>query len=143
MKTKLYSGVSIILAVLLVFCFASCGKKVDQTGLWEKATYLSDTTLGKGAKTLSLEVKAEEQSVLFTVKTDETTVGAALLAVELIAGDESAYGLYVKKVNGITADYDADQAYWAFYVNGEYATTGVDSTNLDENAKYSLVYTKG
>ncbi len=143
MKTKLYSGVSVLLAVLLVFCFASCGKKVDKTGLWENATYLSDTTLGKGDKTLSVEVKAEEQSVLFTVKTNETTVGAALLAVDLIAGDESAYGLYVKKVNGITADYNVDQAYWAFYINGEYAQTGVDSTDLDESAKYSLVYTKG
>ncbi|MBQ2119193.1 MAG: DUF4430 domain-containing protein, partial [Clostridia bacterium] len=55
----------------------------------------------------------------------------------------SAYGLYVKKVNGITADYDTDKAYWAFYLNGEYASTGVDSTDIDENVKYSLVYTKG
>ncbi len=143
MKTKLYSGVSVVLAILLVFCFASCGKKVDKTGLWEQATYLSDTTLGKGAKTVSVEVKAEDQSVLFTVKTDEKTVGAALLAVDLIAGDNSAYGLYVKKVNGITADYDTDKAYWAFYLNGEYASTGVDSTDIDESVKYSLVYTKG
>ena len=45
---------------------------------------------------------------------------------------------YVKKVNGITADYDADQTYWAFYVNGEYATAGVDSTTIEEGATYSF-----
>ena len=45
----------------------------------------------------------------FEVHTNQATVGAALLELNLIAGDESEYGLYVKTVNGITADYDADQ----------------------------------
>ena len=39
---------------------------------------------------------------------------------------------------GITADYDVDQTYWAFYVNGEYAMTGVDSTAIEEGVAYSL-----
>ena len=37
-----------------------------------------------------------------------------------------------------TADYDVDQTYWAFYVNGEYASTGVDSTKIEEGAAYSF-----
>ena len=52
------------------------------------------------------------------------------------AGDEGEYGLYVKTVNGITADYDKDGAYWAFYVNGEYASSGVDSTPIAEGESY-------
>ena len=56
----------------------------------------------------------------------------------MIAGDESEYGLYVKTVNGITADYDKDGVYWAFYVNGEYAQTGVDSTSITEGDSYSF-----
>ena len=69
--------------------------------------------------------------------------GEALLAEGLIAGSESEYGLYINTVNGIIADWDKDQTYWAFYVNGEYATTGVDSTEITEGATYGLTLTKG
>ena len=44
----------------------------------------------------------------------------------------------MKTVHGITADYDTDQTYWAFYVNGEYAQTGVDSTNVTAGDTYSF-----
>jgi len=78
----------------------------------------------------------------FTVESDgEQTVGAALLKAGLIQGDESEYGLYVKSVNGITADYDADGAYWAFYIDGEYAATGVDATDIEADRVYAFVYT--
>jgi hypothetical protein len=72
------------------------------------------------------------------VKTDKTTVGAALLEVELIAGEDSQYGLYVKTVNGITLDYDKDGKYWAFYIDGEMAMSGVDSTDIAEGATYEF-----
>ena len=60
------------------------------------------------------------------------------LANNLIAGEEGAYGLYVKTVNGITADYDKDQTYWAFYIDGEYAVSGVDTTDIVESSVYTL-----
>lgn len=41
-------------------------------------------------------------------------------------------------VNGIIADYDVDKTYWAFYINGEYAMSGVDTTKIEEGAAYSL-----
>lgn len=140
MKTMLKS-VSLVLAFVLLLSFTACGaQKADD--LWKDAAYTADTTLGDGAKTVTVKVEANDKTVTFTVKTDAETVGAALLENSLIAGDESEYGLYIKKVNGITADYDTDKAYWAFYVNGEYAMSGVDSTNIDESAVYSLVYAK-
>lgn len=64
-----------------------------------------------------------------------------LLAEGLIAGDESDYGLYVTSVNGITADWATENAYWAFYINGEYAQTGVDSTEIVAGTTYELVKT--
>ena len=142
MKKTMQSTISIALAILMLLCLASCGKSVEKTGVWENATYRQDKEFGKGAKTLVVEVKAEEQAVTFTIHTDKDTVGAALLEHELIAGEESAYGLYIKVVNGITADYDVDQSYWAFYVNGEYAMSGADMTEIDEGATYQFVYTK-
>lgn len=65
-------------------------------------------------------------------------VGEALLDVGLIAGEDSEYGLYVKTVNGVTADYDTDQTYWAFYVNGEYAQSGTDSADITVGNAYSF-----
>ena len=141
MKKTFQTYTSLLLAILMLFCLVSCNK-VEKTGLWENATYRRDEEFGKGAKTIVVEVEAEEQVVTFTVHTDKDTVGAALLEHQLISGDEGAYGLYVKVVNGITADYDIDQSYWSFYVNGEYAMSGVDMTEIDESAVYRLVYTK-
>ena len=39
----------------------------------------------------------------------------------------------------MAADYDADGYYWAFYADGEYAPTGVDSTDIAEGVTYALV----
>ena len=58
------------------------------------------------------------------------------MELDLIAGEDGEFGLYVKKVNGITADYDVDQTYWAFYINGEYAMSGVDKTTIAVGESY-------
>ena len=141
MKTAFRSILALVLLLAFVGCLVACNT-VEKTGVWKDATYRKDKEFGDGAKTLTVVVKAEENSITFTVKTDQDTVGAALLEHELIAGEEGAYGLYVKVVNGITADYDVDKSYWAFYVDGEYAMSGVDSTVIDEGAIYTLEYAK-
>lgn len=95
--------------------------------------------LGEGStKFIFTVVDKEGNETQFEIHTDKETVGEALMELELIAGDEGDYGLYVKTVNGITADYDKDGVYWAFYVNGEYAQTGVDSTMITEGDTYSF-----
>ena len=38
----------------------------------------------------------------------------------------------------MTADYDKDGVYWAFYIDGEYAMTGVDATNITDGAQYAF-----
>ena len=91
------------------------------------------------AKTFTFEVVAADgTTTAFTVKTDEKTVGAALLKEKLIAGDQGDYGLYIKSVNGMLADYDVDQTYWAFYINGAYGATGVDVTPVEDGATYAF-----
>jgi hypothetical protein len=99
--------------------------------------------VGQGKTVFKFEVTDSENAVkTWSVHTDEKTVGAALVAVGLIKGDTSEHGLYVKEVNGIKADFDVDKSYWAFHVDGEYATKGVDSTNIETGKTYSFVYTK-
>lgn len=97
------------------------------------------TDIGEGNTEFAFEVVLEDgTTTLYNVHTDEKTVGAALLGVNLIAGDDSEYGLYVKTVDGVTADYDKDGTYWAFYIDGEYASTGVDSTDVVPGSTYSF-----
>ncbi len=137
--TKTNRTLAGILAVILcLFCTVSCQKQINVTGMWENAVYTADTTVGEGTKTVTLTVKVEEQSVVLTVKTDADTVGAALLENSLIAGEDGEYGLYIKTVNGMTADYDTDGCYWAFYEGDAYALTGVDGTALTDGGSYML-----
>ena len=139
MKTTCRIAVSLALALLLSLSFVACQTTVD---LWDSATYLEDTELGTGAKTVTVEVTAEGKTVTFTLHTDEAMLGDALLLHDLIAGEEGAYGLYVKVVNGITADYDVDQTYWQLFVDGESAMVGVDGTEIEDGATYRLERTK-
>ena len=127
-------------AIFIAVC-VSCNK-VEKTGVWENATYREDMEFGEGSKTVVVEVAAGDNTVTFTVKTDKDTVSEALLEHGLIAGEEGPYGLYVKVVNGMTADYDIDQSYWSFYIGGEYAMTGIEKTDITEGTTYKLEYTK-
>jgi len=163
MKNNVKSFVAFLLVVLCITSLCACtatespntdtttDNSTDETTtlnnvqlppLWENAIYTEDKEFGNGSKTLTVEVTAEEKTVVFTVNTDKETVGAALIEHNLIAGDEGEYGLYIKSVNGITADYSADRHYWAFYIGDEYASTGVDLTEITEGANYKLIRTK-
>lgn len=98
-----------------------------------------DHELGQGKTTFTFTVvDGEGQETAFQIHTDKTTVGDALVELGLIEGEESEYGLYVKTVNGVTVDYDTDGKYWAFYVDGAYAQTGVDSTEVTAGATYTF-----
>ena len=141
MKTT-RSLLSVFLALITVLCLFSCAEKIDAEGLWENATYRSDKEFGKGSKTVQVEVKVEEKSVTFTIKTDKETLGEALIEHSLVEGEDGDFGLYIKKVNGITADFNVDQSYWGFYKNGEMMMTGIDGTKIADGEHYELVYTK-
>lgn len=101
------------------------------------------TELGDGATSFQFSVvDLDGTETKFLIHTDEKTVGAALLAENLIEGEDGPYGLYVKKVLGITAVYEEDGSYWAFYENGQYALAGVDQTEINPDTAYSFVKTK-
>lgn len=132
-------------ALLLLLCicvtFASCVKQVPE-GLWKDATVTENTTYGNGATTIEVEVKVGDKAITLTIKTDEKTLGAALKEHALIDGDEGEFGMYVKKVVGITADYNVDQSYWAFTKNGETLPTGADQVEISDGEHYEITYTK-
>lgn len=139
-KSTLFTAVIMFLA-LCIFC-AGCAKTAPSADLWADAMYTENTELGNGEKTISVEVVTPEKTVVFTLRTDKNILGEALVEHSLIEGEKGAYGLYVKKVNGILADYDINGCYWGFNKNGEGMMTGVDGAEISDGDRYSIVYTK-
>ena len=130
---------ALIVAMALVTTGCSGNAEKTETPITESKETSEVTVLGEGSKVFDFfVVDLDGVETWFEIHTDEETVGEALIALELIAGDEGPYGLYVKSVNGIQADYDKDKVYWAFYVNGEYGTTGVELTEIVEEDVYSF-----
>lgn len=142
---------SLLLCVVLIAAMAlttvgcDTGKNNGDTSATVTETTETSAPIekGTGATTFTFVVTlADGATTTYTIHTDKKTVGEALLELELIAGEESTYGLYVKTVQGVTADYDVDKTYWAFYIDGEYAMTGVDQTDIKEGTTYTFKIVK-
>ena len=134
---------AVITAVLLVMVLSACAKTATIPAGKNTVGVKNGETVGQGATAFAVEVTdTEGKKTTFTVNTDEKMVGAALQALKLISGEKGDYGLYVKEVTGITTDYEKDGTYWAFYVDGQYALTGVDSTEVKAGAVYGFAVEK-
>ena len=95
-----------------------------------------------GEKTFTVTVVHKDGSTKdFTYTSEEEFVGAVVLAEGLVQGEVGDYGLMVETVDGETAIYEKDNAYWAWYVGEEYAITGIDQTPITEGGVYQLIYT--
>lgn len=130
------------LLLILLLTLTACGSAAHSSSAASVGSAASTSGAviekGHGQTEFALQViDADGTQTDFAISTDEKTVGAALLQLELISGENGSYGLYVKTVNGVTADEKA-KMYWAFYVDGQYAQTGVDTTNITAGATYTL-----
>lgn len=123
MKNNFKRLISLILiAAMIMITAVGCGTKEAAASGQKAFTFVV--------------VDKDANEATFDIKTEKATVGEALMDEQLIEGTEGTYGLYVTKVNGIEAIYENDGTYWAFYVNGEYALTGVDTTDVEDGATY-------
>ncbi len=132
-----------MLIVAMAVCTTGCNGKTSTKNQTTTAptqnVQTENTVLGEGQTTFPfIVVDKDGNETQFEIHTDKETVGEALLEQGLIEGEEGDYGLYVKTVNGITADYDVDQTYWAFYVNDKYAQNSVDLTKITAGESYSF-----
>ena len=149
-KTAKHTGLSSLLCAVLIAAMAlmtaACGDTqttpaedtAGQTGAPQETAPAEPTSLGEGATTFSLTVTDPDgQETAYEIHTDAETVGDALESLDLIAGEEGDYGLFVTTVDGVSLPSDGDQ-YWAFYIDGAYATSGVDQTEITAGASYAL-----
>lgn len=130
-RKKIIIGAVILIVLLAAFAviYAVFGPKATQ-----------------GSKEYILKVVDDNgETTEYTGHTDAEYLRGALEELEkaddlTIEGEESDYGLFIDTINGVTADYSKDKAYWALYVNGEYGNYGVDSQPVTDGDTYSLVY---
>ena len=97
-----------------------------------------------GNKTITVTVvHSDGKSQEFSYSTDKAYLGEVLQEAGLISGTPGVFGLYMETVDGETASWEENGAYWAFYVGDEYASLGVDQTPIADGDSFSLVYTVG
>ena len=134
-KNKLFASVlCMVLIVAMALSMTACSSNTPADG-----ASAGQEQVQTAEKSFTVEVVDKDGNTeTFDITTTKTTVGEALQEKGLIAGEEGPYGLYVTEVNGIVADYNVDQTYWAFYVDGECASSGVDKTDVTDGAVYAL-----
>jgi len=101
-------------------------------------TACTDDTKEKEVKFTLKVTDSEGNTTSRSITTEKEKVGDALRDEGIIT--ETGY---ITVVNGATADWDKDQAYWKLVINGEDAMEGVDDIKAVEGSVYEFIYTKG
>ena len=131
------SRVLVVLMLLVALSLIACNK----ANIHKE----SKTSTPTGKYNVTLEVVDDKgEKITYDIHTDAKLLFDAIKTTEglTLDGEVGDYGYYITAVNGITADYDKDQAYWAFYVNGEYAQTSIDTQPIADGDAFRLVYEK-
>lgn len=98
----------------------------------------------EGTKTVQIEVLDNEQTLTtYTIHTNAAYLIDAMKDTPkfTFSGYEGPYGLTLITVNGITADWDKDNAYWCIYVNGEMGNYGIDTQPVNDGDCFQFAYT--
>ena len=125
--------IALVLVAVMALGVISC--KADDTSV----TTPDEQETPAVEKSFVFEVTlASGETKTYNYTSSRATVGEALFDEGIIDGEQGDYGLYVKTVAGESHDYAVDGMYWAFYVNGAYAMTGVDTAPLNDGETYAF-----
>lgn len=128
-KRKLILGVIALIAAVVVLAVIYVGFRPQG---------------GQGSKNITVSVVYGDQTTdTFQIQTDEEFLRGAMEQEKLIQGEEGEFGLYITAINGVVADYNADQSWWCITQNGEMVSTGVDATPIADGEQYEFTYTIG
>lgn len=98
-----------------------------------------------GSKSITIDVINDlQEKTTYELTTDAEFLRQVMEETEDLSfsGAESEYGMMVDTINGVTADYDINGAYWSFYVNGDYCNYGIDTQPVLDGDAFSIEYTK-
>lgn len=144
-------------AGLLVGCGASSTASSTASSAASSVAASSEAASSEAASSEAASTEASEAKVKaqFTVTgadgesqtfdlevTDGEKLSDALAEAGIISEDEAAAG-FVTTVNGETADWDKDSAWWCLTdASGEMTTVGVGDIELHDGDSYAFTYTK-
>lgn len=98
----------------------------------------------KGTKKVNISVTNDKGSVSeYEVKTDAKFLKEAMEAAKGLTVTLDSSKTMVDSVNGLKAEYAADGAYWAFYVNGKYCDYGITEQPVNDGDLFEVVYMVG
>lgn len=142
-KFSMKKLLSILLCIALIAALAlstvGCSKN-DNTAPATTAEASGVVSMGEGETSFLFNVvDPEGKESHFEIHTDEKTVGAAAA----VLGSDCGRGQRLRPVRQDRQRLSPwtmmpDGKYWAFYVDGEYAATGVDSTDITAGATYTF-----
>jgi len=126
--------VTLLLAVLMLTMCAACGTSPAEITPEDPEVVESPITV-----TLIVTMPDGTQTT-HSLTTTRYTLGEVLRDYGLIECDNKNM---IVAVDGVDANWDKDQAYWAFYIDGEYAMHGVDDEAIADGNTYAFEYTIG
>ena len=98
-----------------------------------------------GSKNITLSViDSAGKETIYTLSTDAQYLLGAMEEAEglTFSGTEGPYGMMLTTVNGETADYNTNGAYWAIIVNGNYGNYGVSMQPVEDDDGFVILYDK-
>lgn len=144
-------------ALLAAALFTGCGAKnsAPASGAAASSQAVSSAAVSEAASEAASEAQTAAVKTTFTVtyadgsadtlelETAEGTTLAQALADAGVISQEEADAGFVTVVNGVTADWNADQAWWCLTdAAGEMTTVGVGDIVLQDGDSYAFTYTK-
>ena len=122
----------------------AASSKVVSEAVSEEAASTAEAADSAAAIQFTFTVTGEDggSTVLTLDAADGEKLSDALAAAGVISEDEAAAG-FVTTVNGVTADYNADGAWWCLTDgDGEMTSVGVADIELHDGDSYAFTYTK-
>ena len=98
----------------------------------------------EGSKAVTIEVvDSKGESTMYEVKTDAEFLAQAMDEADGLTyeAEEGPYGLTVSAVNGESAVFEENGAYWGFFVNGDYCNYGISEQPIENGDAFQIVYT--
>lgn len=124
---------ALVMALLVVVaCFAGCQAK--KTNNKDDASSSQSATVS-----ITVDIVKDGKTKTKNITTDEKYLANALADEGIV--EYTKDGLYTT-VDGITADFNKDGAWWCVTKSGEMTMVGMNELELADGDKYEITYTK-
>jgi len=148
-KTGLIIGI-VATVVLTIVMLALWPRLRDQSPVREpdnremlQTEWISESEKQDDRKKIDIMVvHGDGKKTYYTFKTDSENLRGALEEKQLIEGESSEYGLFVRTVDGETAD-EAKQQWWNITKGGKPIETGIDNVVIADGDSYELTLITG